>query len=94
MLSYDTIVLNSVVNNDTTIIVNTERVLARYYYDTLRQEIWHEIECKTDTVYYEKLIPVDKIVYKELSFWEKYNTLIYIALGLFILLVVYKRLTK
>ena len=94
VLSYDTIVLNSVVNNDTTIIVNTERVLARYYYDTLRQEIWHEIDCKNDTIYYEKLVPVDRVIYKELSFWEKYSTLIYVLLGLFVLLVVYKRLTK
>ena len=94
VLSYDTIVLNSVVNNDTTIIVNTERVLARYYYDTLRQEIWHEIECKNDTIYYEKLVPVDRVIYKELSFWEQYQTLIYILIGLFILLVIYKKLTK
>ena len=94
VLSYDTIVLNSVVNNDTTIIVNTERVLARYYYDTLRQEIWHEIECKNDTIYYEKLVPVDRVIYKELSFWEQYQTLIYILIGLFILLVLYKKLTK
>ena len=65
VLSYDTIVLNSVVNNDTTIIVNTERVLARYYYDTLRQEIWHQIECKNDTIYYEKLVPVDRVIYKQ-----------------------------
>ena len=94
VLSYDTVVVNSVVNNDTTIIVNTERVLARYYYDTLRQEIWHQIECKNDTIYYEKLVPVDRVVYKELSFWEQYQTLIYILIGLFILLVLYKKLTK
>ena len=94
VLSYDTVILNNVVKHDTTIIVNTERVLARYYYDTLRQEIWHEIECKNDTIYYEKLVPVDRVIYKELSFWEQYQTLIYILIGLFILLVLYKKLTK
>lgn len=92
--NYDTTILNSVVKHDTTIIVNNEKVFARYYFDTLRQEIWHELECKNDTIYYEKLVPIEKVIYRELSFWEKYNTLIYILLGLFILLIVYKRLTK
>jgi hypothetical protein len=90
--NYDTI--TTFKYSDTTIIVNTEKVLARYYYDTLRQEIWHEIECKEDTIFYEKLVPVEKVVYKELSFWEKYETLIYILLALFVLLVIYKKLTK
>lgn len=98
----DTIVINSynydtITNfkySDTTIIVNTEKVLAKYYFDTLRQEIWHQIECKEDTIFYEKLVPVEKVVYKELSFWEKYSLLIYIALTLFVLLIIYKRLTK
>jgi hypothetical protein len=90
--NYDTI--TSFKYSDTTIIVNTEKVLARYFYDTLRQEIWHEIECKEDTVYYEKLIPIEKVIYKELSFWEKYQTLIYILIALFVLLVLYKKLTK
>ena len=90
--NYDTV--TSFKYSDTTIIVNTEKVLARYYYDTLRQEIWHEIECKEDTIFYEKLVPVEKVVYKELSFWEKYETLIYILLALFVLLVIYKKLTK
>lgn len=98
----DTIVINSYnydtittfKYSDTTIIVNTEKVLAKYYFDTLRQEIWHQIECKEDTIFYEKLVPVEKVVYKELSFWEKYSLLIYIALALFVLLIIYKRLTK
>ncbi len=90
--NYDTV--TTFKYSDTTIIVNTEKVLARYYYDTLRQEIWHEIECKEDTIFYEKLVQVEKVVYKELSFWEKYETLIYILLALFVLLVIYKKLTK
>jgi hypothetical protein len=90
--NYDTI--TTFKYSDTTIIINTEKVLARYYYDTLRQEIWHEIECKNDTIYYEKLVPIEKVVYKELSWWEKYQTLIYIGLILFVALIIYKRLTK
>ena len=90
--NYDTV--TTFKYSDTTIIVNTEKVLAKYYFDTLRQEIWHQIECKEDTIFYEKLVPVEKVVYKELSFWEKYSLLIYIALALFVLLIIYKRLTK
>jgi len=38
--------VTSIVYHDTTIIVNNERVMARYFYDTTRMEIHHEIECK------------------------------------------------
>ena len=33
----------------------------KYFYDTLRQEIYHEVECKGDTIIREVLVPVDKI---------------------------------
>jgi len=52
---HDTV--NEIRFHDTTIIVNNEKTFARYFYDTLRQEIYHEIECKGDTVYYYKEIP-------------------------------------
>jgi hypothetical protein len=42
--NYDTV--TSIEYHDSTIIVNNDRVYARYFYDTLRQEIHHEIECK------------------------------------------------
>ncbi len=88
---HDTI--NEVRFHDTTIIVNNEKTFARYYYDTLRQEIYHEIECKGDTVYYYKEIPykVEKVVFKELSWWQEYSHIIYIILGLLIVLFLLKR---
>ena len=88
---HDTI--NEVRFHDTTIIVNNEKTFARYYYDTLRQEIYHEIECKGDTVYYYKEIPykVEKVVFKELSWWQQYSHIIYIILGLLIVLFLLKR---
>jgi hypothetical protein len=88
---HDTI--NEIRLHDTTIIVNNEKTFARYFYDTLRQEIYHEIECKGDTVYYYKEIPykVEKVVFKELSWWQKYRTIIYIILGLLIGLFLLKR---
>ena len=91
--SFDTLVRSEIIYSDSTIIINNDRVFAKYYYDTLRQEIIHEIKCKGDTVFYYKEIPyeVEKIVFKELSWWEQYRTIIYIILGLLTALFILKR---
>ena len=47
--------------HDSITVVNNEKVFLRYFYDTLRQEIYHEVECKGDTIIREVLVPVDKI---------------------------------
>lgn len=47
--------------SDSITVIDNSRVLLRYFYDTLRQEIYHEIECKGDTIIREVLVPVDKI---------------------------------
>ena len=65
----DTVVVESYVHDttstiikmDSVTIINNEKVFLRYYYDTLRQEIYHEVECKGDTLIREILVPVDKI---------------------------------
>jgi len=80
--------------HDTTMVVNNERVVLKYYYDTLRETIYHEVKCVGDTVYTEKLITVEKAVFRELSWWEKYKEFIYIALVLLLVLVVLKKLGK
>ena len=80
--------------NDSTTIINNEKVILKYFYDTLTREIHHEYICIGDTIIQEKIIQVEKVIYKELSFWEQYQTLIYILIALFILLVLYKKLTK
>ena len=71
---YDTI--ETVTFHDTTIIVNNEKIEARYYYDTLRKEIWHEITCKNDTIIKDRLIPYEKVTVQELTFWEKYGSMV------------------
>lgn len=80
---YDT--TTKVVHHDTTTIVNNERLRAVYFYDTLTREIWHEIECKGDTVYTEKIarVPVDKIKKTEerLPRW-----VLWIGIGLIVLI--------
>ena len=98
----DTVIVESYAHDTTTIfqfhdsttVVNNERVILKYFYDTLTREIHHEYICIGDTIIQEKIIQVEKVVYKELSWWEKYQFLVYIGLALFVLLVIYKRLTK
>jgi len=90
--NYDTI--TTFRYSDTTIIVNSQKVLARYYFDTLRQEIWHEIECKEDTIFYEKLVPYEKIVIKELTWWQKWRDVIIIIIILLLGLFIFKKISK
>jgi len=94
--NYDTTVLSSIIKHDTTIIVNNDRTFARYYYDTLRQEIYHEVKCLGDTVYYYKDVPykVEKVVFKELSWWQKYKDIIIIISLLILALVILKKAGK
>jgi len=80
--------------HDTTTVINNERVVLKYYYDTLREVIHHDVECLGDTVYIETLVPIEKAVYKELSWWEKYKEFIYIGLVLILVLIVLKKLGK
>ena len=47
--------------SDSITVIDNSRVLLKYFYDTLRQEIYHEVECKGDTIIREVLVPVDKI---------------------------------
>jgi len=91
-IEHDTTTIFKVSTHDT--VINTEKVFLKYFYDTLTREIHHEYICFGDTIIQEKIIPIEKVVYKELDWWEKYQSLIYIGLALFVLLVIYKRLTK
>jgi hypothetical protein len=93
---YDTTLINNVIKQDCVIVINNNRISLAYQYDTITNEIIHTIKLPNDTIYKEKIIPieVEKVVYKELDWWEKYQSLIYIGLALFVLSIIYKRLTK
>lgn len=93
---YDTTLISNVIKQDCVIVINNERVKISYKYDTIKEQIIHSIKLPNDTIYKEKIIPieVEKVVYKEISWWEKYQSLIYIGLALFVLSIIYKRLTK
>jgi len=90
--NYDTTTI--IRSYDTTTVINNERVVLKYYYDTLREVIYHEVECLGDTVYVETLVPVEKAVFRELSWWEKYKEFIYIGLVLILTLTVLKKIGK
>jgi hypothetical protein len=90
--NYDTTTI--IRTHDTTTVINNERVVLKYYYDTLREIIHHDVECLGDTVYIETLVPIEKAVYKELSWWQKYKEFIYIGLFLILVLIILKKLGK
>jgi hypothetical protein len=94
--NYDTTVLNKIIKHDSTIVVNNEKVYLKYFYDTLKETIIHEVECFGDTVIKEKIIPykVEKVVYKELTWWQQYKHLIIIFALLILALIVLKKVSN
>ena len=88
--NYDTI--ETVNYHDTTIIVNNERIEARYFYDTLRQEIYHEITCKSDTIIQDRFIPVEKVIVQEQKTWQKYKPMAIFSIVILIALAILKRI--
>ena len=83
----DTVIIESyihdttatIIKHDSTIVVNNEKVFLRYFYDTLRQEIYHEVECKGDTIFKEVLVPVDKI--KVIEKDNRFNIILIVILA-------------
>ena len=65
--------------HDSITVVNNEKVFLRYFYDTLRQEIYHEIECRGDTIIREVLVPVDKI--KVIEKDNRFNIILIVLLA-------------
>jgi hypothetical protein len=80
--------------HDTTTVINNERVILKYFHDTLTKEIHHYVECKDSTIYIEKPYYIEKAVFRELSWWEKYKEFIYIGLVLMMVLIVLKKIGK
>ena len=93
-IHYDTVTQLSY--HDSTIVVNNEKVYLKYFYDTLTREIFHEVTCYGDTVYYTKEIPivVEKVIIKELTWWQKYGSIIIISGVLLLFLILLKRFGK
>ena len=83
----DTVIIESYIHDttatfyrhDSITVVNNEKVFLRYFYDTLRQEIYHEVECKGDTIIREVFIPVDKI--KVIEKDNRFNIILIVLLA-------------
>lgn len=92
----DTVIIESYIHDttatfyrhDSTIVVNNEKVFLRYFYDTLRQEIYHEVECKGDTIVREVLVPVDKI--KVIEKDSRFNIILIVILAALFLVILRK----
>jgi hypothetical protein len=76
---------STIIKHDSTIVVNNEKVFLRYFYDTLRQEIYHEVECRGDTIIREVLVPVDKI--KVIEKDNRFNIILIVILAALFLVV-------
>ncbi len=65
----DTVIIKSVevdtvtniVYHDTIKVIDNSKVVLKYFYDSTTHEIWHEVECKGDTVFIENEIIVEKV---------------------------------
>tara|TARA_R100000951_G_scaffold55650_1_gene46767 strand:- start:1108 stop:1530 length:423 start_codon:yes stop_codon:yes gene_type:complete len=65
--------------SDSITVIDNSRVLLKYFYDTLRQEIYHEVECKGDTIVKEVFVPVDKI--KVIEKDNRFNIILIVILA-------------
>ena len=94
--NYDTTITSNIIRHDSVTVINNEKIYLKYFYDTLRQTIIHEIECFGDTVYSEKIVPykVEKVVYKTLNWWQQYKPIIIIFALLILALIILKKLGK
>ena len=91
---YDTTLINTIIRQDSVTLINTERIKIKYYYDTITEKIEHFISLPSDTITQEVIIPYEKIVYKELSWWEQYGTIVIIISLIVGVLIVLKKLGK
>jgi hypothetical protein len=89
-VKHDTV--TKIIKHDTVTVIDNERLIVKYYYDSTRQEIWHEGECKDSVIVVEKQVPVERI--KPLTHIEKIkdNLIFYLfCLALIIYLIFDKK---
>lgn len=80
--------VREIIYHDTVTVINNEKVRLKYFYDTTRLEIWHEVECHGDTVFINKEVIVDKVIEKDSNGINYYVVLI-VALLIMSLLCLY-----
>lgn len=83
-ITHDTV--TNFVHHDTVTVVNNEKTILKYFYDTTHKEIWHEVECKGDTVTLTNEVIVEKITQRSIKdiVSEYIIGLVAVAIGLMI----------
>ena len=89
----DTVIVESYIHDttatfythDSITVINNSQVLLKYFYDTLRQEIYHEVECRGDTIIREVLVPVDKwqVIEKD----NRFNIILIVLLAALLIVI-------
>jgi len=54
----------------------------------------HEYTCYGDTVFSEKIVPYEKVVIQELTWWQKYGSAVMIGGFLLLFLLILKKFGK
>ena len=92
--TYDTI--TKFFHSDTIQVIENSRITLKYYYDTIEKNIYHSVDYKTDTIFFEKIVPVEveRVVIKELTWWQKNNQWIIFLGIIFILSLIYQKIKK
>lgn len=90
--SYRIDTLNTFTRHDSVVIFNNDKVYLKYFYDTLRQEIYHEVECKGDTIIREVLVPVDKI--KVIEKDNRFNIILIVILAALFFVILRKNYVR
>ena len=86
--SYRIDTLNTFTRHDSVVVFNNNKVYLKYFYDTLRQEIYHEVICRGDTLIREVLVPVDKV--KVIEKDNRFNIIIIALLSALFIVILRK----
>ena len=80
--------------HDSTVVIDNSKVYLKYFYDTITREIHHEVECLGQEIITEKIVPIEKVVIQELTWWQKYGSLVLIISFLILFLLLVKKFGK
>ncbi len=71
--------------NETTRVVENERVMVRYYYDTITRNIYHDVHVKGDTIVKTE---THQVTNKNIHVHNRFNWRTWLILGVIILAIV------
>ena len=83
--------VSTFIYNDTTIVINNDRVEVKYYYDSITNNIYHDVEVKEIEIIKEIIVEVEKIKHVKETNWVLIFCLL---LALFFIILVTLKLIK